>query len=354
MSEPTDNAPAREGFAEYSARPGINNSKLKSIDPDKGGCPASYRAACDHPEDGDTPSRRGLRLVHALVLEPHNFERDYYQKRAHDATIASVMERIDDPTTDHLLTVLVQPALGLPGRVCIVSDERSNSATYKALAAANPGAIFAKSKAYEDADAKYRDVAHDIQAERDGKTPVTAKQVAGAREAAAAVLAHPVAGPIVSGDDGESEVDLSYVDAATGLLCKGRADRRTPGWTWDLKSMQDASTRGVEREIGRMRYDVQGAHYTEDNGNDFGIIAVAKRRGAAGYDVGVYRLGPEWMATGRAKRAELMAIVAECTAADHWPGHTDDEPHELDNPPAYLSGGNDDAGITFDHVEVTP
>ena len=342
----------REDFETYRNRPGINNSKLKAIDPDKGGCPEGYRAACDHPEDGDTHSRRGLRLVHALVLEPHNFGRDYYEKRAHAATVAAVMERIDDPETDHLITIMVQRDLDLPARDYVISDHRANSAMYKAIVEVSPDAVIVKSKAYDDADAKYRDVAHDIQAGRDGKTPVTAKQVAAAREAAAAVLAHPVAGPIVSGDDGESEVDLSYTDEATGLLCKGRADRRTPGWTWDLKSMQDASPRGVEREIGRMRYDVQGAHYTEDNGNDFGIIAVAKRRGAQGYTVGVYRLGPAWMETGRAKRAELMAMVAECTAADHWPGHTDDEPRELDNPPAYLSGDSEESGITFDHTEV--
>ena len=346
----------REDFETYRNRPGINNSKLKAIDPDKGGCPEGYRAACDHPEDGDTHSRRGLRLVHALVLEPEHFDRDYYEKRAHAATVASVTERIDDPETNHLLTVCVREEMGMGGREVLMTSDRKNSAGYKLLVESSPGAIIlttaVQRETYRNALDAAPLVAADIQAERDGKTPVTAQQVAAAREAAAAVLAHPVAGPIVSGDDGESEVDLSYTDEATGLLCKGRADRRTPGWTWDLKSMQDASPRGVEREIGRMRYDVQGAHYTEDNGNDFGIIAVAKRRGAQGYTVGVYRLGPAWMETGRAKRAELMAMVADCTAANHWPGHTDDEPHELDDPPAYLMGDSEESGITFDHTEV--
>ena len=63
-----------ESFADYAARGGVNASSLKRL----AVSPLAYRWYLDHPDDGDTASRRDLRANHCLVLEgPEVFGAQY-------------------------------------------------------------------------------------------------------------------------------------------------------------------------------------------------------------------------------------------------------------------------------------
>ena len=63
-----------ESFSEYAARPEVNASSLKRL----AVSPLAYRWANEHPDDGDTASRRDLRANHCLVLEgPEVFAAQY-------------------------------------------------------------------------------------------------------------------------------------------------------------------------------------------------------------------------------------------------------------------------------------
>src|SRR3546814_8878287 len=65
--------------------------------------------------------------------------------------------------------------------------------------------------------------------------------------------------------EGESEVTLRWVDEATGLRCKARADRwnRRRRYMADLKTTDDASERGFGRSVVNYGYDITHAHYCE-------------------------------------------------------------------------------------------
>lgn len=310
---------------EYRADKAVSQSRLKLIDPDFGGCPADYRDALDNPIDTDTHSRRGLRLVHTLCLEPQHFERDYFIGQAHTASIEAVQKKIDAGTKGDVLVCMVEHAVGLDHYEFVVYEGRKGSKDYKEKLDEHPGAIMVKVADVDALEDKAGAIAHDIYQAGIGKTRITQTQYDAAKAAADAVRSHAVAGPIVTNPDNEYEGMIWYTDPATGLKCKGRADVQDHAEriVWDLKSMRDVSPRAMVRDIGRMRYHVQGAHYTEHNGYGAGIIGVAKCKNSAGYRVTVLRLGDAWMSAGREHRARLMAMVADCTESGHWPDHND-------------------------------
>lgn len=65
-------------FEDYCKAHGVNQSRLKLFDYDLGGCPALYRHATLHPEDGrDSKALIDGRRYHHFVLEPDSFDRFY-------------------------------------------------------------------------------------------------------------------------------------------------------------------------------------------------------------------------------------------------------------------------------------
>jgi len=331
----------------YRSSAGVNWSLLKLLDEQAGGCPADLRDAIDHPTDTDTHSRRGLRLVHTLALEPQHFARDYYIPRAHPSTVESVEKRLRGESEHDVLSAIVAALLGEDGPTIVTFDGDRRGKAWTECKAANEGRVIARPGEIVSSEPIADDIVHDILAARAGRTRVTQRQYDEAAAAAEAVRSHPIAGPIVTNPRNQYEQVVRYTDPDTGLPCKGRQDiyALDDRMVWDLKSMRSAHPRDVEREIGRMRYHGQGAHYTRSNGFGFGIIAVAKCSNSATYRVTVMRLGDAWMQLGRALRDRLAARYAECVASGVWPDHhADGQIIEADSPPNYAI----DAALAFE------
>ena len=80
------------------------------------------------------------------------------------------------------------------------------------------------------------------------------------------VWAHPLASEMLKGK-GQNELTVIWVDADSGLLCKGRIDRLTSymGWTivLDLKTALDASIDQFARACVKYGYHSQAAFYLD-------------------------------------------------------------------------------------------
>jgi len=185
-----------------------------------------------------------------------------------------------------------------------------------------------------------------------------------ARAIAAAVLAHPVASSYLRGT-GRSEVTLRWTDDATGLPCKGRADRialvgSDEVWIIDLKTVGSVDARDLGRMAHRMLWHGQLAHYLAGaramfayyGGRRFkaAIVAVEDK---PPHDVGVFVLDDATLEAGESMRRSLLASLAVCRAADEWPGRhpelTTLEFPEYGLPEMEV---DDDTPDTEDHTDV--
>jgi len=176
-----------------------------------------------------------------------------------------------------------------------------------------------------------------------GRTYPNQREWDKAQAIAKAVREHPVAGPIVTGADGRSEVTIAWTDPETGLPCKGRMDRviRRPARADRLYTVIDLKTVGSIQErrfaymVARNGWHCQLAHYCDGLAIAQGLgrvtgdtpqvdamfIAVEDK---PPHDVGVFILEPEttlW--AGDEERRKLLTKLAECVQTNHWPGRYD-------------------------------
>lgn len=171
-----------------------------------------------------------------------------------------------------------------------------------------------------------------VTAEAAGRTVVKAADLAVARVMAAAVAAHPVAGPMLAQVPAEHrELPVRWVDADTRLRCKGRLDalhlREWSATVIDLKTVRSVHPREIARMAAFMHWHVQAAHYAAgvrevyslpDDAVDAVLIVMEQ---APPHDVGVYRLAPDgalW--AGEVLRRAWLTRLAECARASVWPG----------------------------------
>lgn len=136
--------------------------------------------------------------------------------------------------------------------------------------------------------------------------------------------------------DGPGDVELSLVwqDEETGVMCKGRLDRRSPdirgtgeGAIVDLKTTRSASPREFERSIFTFGYHRQaalyldGAHAHGSRMKHYVIVAVEKE---PPYGVAVYRLTEGAIEAGRDENRQLLRLYGECERAGRWPDYPDE------------------------------
>lgn len=169
-----------------------------------------------------------------------------------------------------------------------------------------------------------------FQAGAKGKTVITAEQGALAAAMHQAVHAHPAASLVLS-RPGVCEGSYFWVDEATGERCKIRPDWHSEcrRLIVDLKTTEDASPAGFQRSIQKYRYHVQSAWYLRGlaEAEQFVFIAVEKE---PPYLVGVYVATPEMIAAGNRVADRNLSTLAECRAANFWPGYSDQiEPIDL-------------------------
>jgi len=153
------------------------------------------------------------------------------------------------------------------------------------------------------------------------------------------VFAHPAAGGLL-GLPGKAETSLFWKDAETGLECKCRPDFLLDDGSTivDLKTTESASPADFMQSIVKFRYHVQAAWYlhgveqaTGKRPEQFVFVAVEKRPPFA---CAVYVAAPEMVQIGWDTARANLNRLAECMAADAWPGYSDQV--ELINLPAWM------------------
>ena len=157
------------------------------------------------------------------------------------------------------------------------------------------------------------------------------------------VFEHPMARKALLAS-GSPEQSLFATCRKTGLELKARPDYLTDsGWIIDLKTTQDASTRGFQKSAANFRYHVQAAHYlnvyklaTGEHPKGFIFIAVEK---VAPFAVQVFEASPNFVQVGMIEaQRNLQALAHALQSYDSalpWPSYSD-AMVQLD-PPSWLS-----------------
>ena len=146
---------------------------------------------------------------------------------------------------------------------------------------------------------------------------------------------------------GEAETTLVWHDDETNYLCKGRVDWLTKVGDLDViagvKTAKDCRPIGFGNAAARFGYHLQWAMYydawaklTERSAKMVEIVVES----APPHDVAVYIIPSEIIEQGRDEYRKLMVRLAECEAANSWPGATDGE--QLLSLPSWVYHAEDD------------
>lgn len=159
-------------------------------------------------------------------------------------------------------------------------------------------------------------------------------------------------------EDGWAERSIFWAEEVAGFAepvgMKARLD-----WVYrdgdsfvllDVKTARDITPRVFGSAAGRYLYHGQIAHYLAGLQRIVGGAPVRAEllvvETEQPYDCGVFKLDAAAIECGALRRAQMLTRLAECQAADHWPGVLD-EPQWLELPEWELSI-LDDADVVVD------
>ena len=159
-------------------------------------------------------------------------------------------------------------------------------------------------------------------AQANGETLLTAGDYDLARNVADSVLFHP-AGQRMAGETTVNEASFFATDPTTGLKLKTRPDSYwdAKGVIYDLKTCQDASPKGVSKDIISYNYAIQSAFYLHTMvcagypAEQFVFVNVEK---SAPYAISTNILSPEYLAWGKQKMHETLDKIALANEAQRW------------------------------------
>jgi exodeoxyribonuclease VIII len=160
------------------------------------------------------------------------------------------------------------------------------------------------------------------------RTILTQPEAEHARAVSQAVLAHPIAGPMLT-QHGVSEVSGVWTDSTTGLPCRLRIDRlqrcsRRAYRVIDLKTVSSNAPHKIRSIVGDQGWHIQLAHYMagvsacQPGASVYGALVTVED--SAPYDVAVWGMGPAEELVATEERARLLATYAQCLASGQWPG----------------------------------
>ena len=161
-----------------------------------------------------------------------------------------------------------------------------------------------------------------------GRTVISKADADQVMAMAHSVFRHPAAAMLLA-LPGKAETTHMWTDEATGLQCKCRPDWLTDDGSLivDLKTTEDASPAGFRKSIANFRYHVQASWYldgleraTGNRPEQFIFICVEKKPPHA---VAVYAADAEMIAQGQITAARDLQQLADCKAANSWPGYSD-------------------------------
>ena len=222
--------------------------------------PKHYRAWLADTEQHDTPALLFGRALHALVLEPALFAREWArQPDFGDLRTKAGKERRDDWATSHR------------GVATVSADDWER-----------------------------------LQAMRD------------------AVMGHPIAGKLFTGGVSESTAIWTDHDTGLLCKSRMDYYVAARGLVIDLKSTEDASDDGFARSVAKYRYHVQHAHYAsafQTLGHELRAFLFAAVEKSPPYAVAVHCIDADAEARGMQLRSRDMATLNRCLQTDTWPGY---------------------------------
>jgi exodeoxyribonuclease VIII len=138
-----------------------------------------------------------------------------------------------------------------------------------------------------------------------------------------AMQAHPLVSKILW--KGVAESVVRWDDRELGLPCKAKPDWLVDelGLAADLKSAEDASLSAFERDLEKLGYHQQAAHYVD------GLAAIGRRpehflfisvEKTPPHLIGLYTIHADDELAGRDKNRALMARLQDCLFKNDWPG----------------------------------
>lgn len=139
-----------------------------------------------------------------------------------------------------------------------------------------------------------------------------------------AVMAHPIASKLFVGGEAEATAIWTNPRTGLLCKSRMDYLQRSRGIVSDLKSTEDASAEAFSKSVAKYRYHVQHAHYGDAfaaTGHDlraFLFVAVEKE---APYCVNVHCLDADAEARGMELRERDMDKLVDCLATDKWPGY---------------------------------
>lgn len=167
-----------------------------------------------------------------------------------------------------------------------------------------------------------------------GLVPILTHEREHAAAAAAAVRAHPLAGPMLA-HPGHSETAMFWTDERTGTPCKGLVDRclttaDDTTWILDVKTVgRSAHPESFARDAATYGYHVQAAFYSDGwaaiTGDTPRFLNVVVEIDAP-HLVSVVELDSDAIEAGRARYADALDTYARCVDSGQWPGYTDHTP----------------------------
>ncbi|WP_196221211.1 PD-(D/E)XK nuclease-like domain-containing protein [Sansalvadorimonas verongulae] len=143
----------------------------------------------------------------------------------------------------------------------------------------------------------------------------------------ASVNQHSKASKVFS--DGVAERSLFWDDPATGQACRARLDyyREDLGVVFDLKTTTDARLDAFQRDVFKYGYHISAAMYLEGcrqrglKATAFAWLAIEKE---PPYAIGLYMASPEMLVAGDNDFRDYLSTFAACKEANFWPSYSDD------------------------------
>lgn len=247
--------------SDYHAHPAVSKSQLDEL----ARSPAHFRARLDGERViTETPAMRLGTALHCAVLEPERFAFEY---------------------------------VGAPD----FGDGRT--------------------KAAKEAKAAF-------EAEHEGRLVLSADEHAAVLGMSGSIAAHKTPS-VLLGRSLRREASVFWTDAETGIACRARPDVLSDDGRIivDLKTTDDASPGAFERSIAKWRYHVQAAFYSDgveavrgEPVEAFVFIVVER---TPPYACGFYVLDEDALSVGRLDYRDKLTTLADCRAANRWPGYGD-------------------------------
>ena len=160
-----------------------------------------------------------------------------------------------------------------------------------------------------------------------GGTLLTATDYDLAQNVAHSVLLHP-SGQRMAGGTVVNEASFFATDKATGLEIKCRPDSfyagkhmQGKGVIYDIKTCQDASPRGVSKDMVSYNYAIQAAFYLyclQQAGHKVDQFVFVNVEKTAPYAVSTNVLSPEYLAWGKQQMHLTLDKIAKANEAQHW------------------------------------